>query len=448
MTAERARQILATGQAAWNAGRIEEAASAFAGAALLNPADPQAHGNLGVALRRLGRPEAAIASYRRALALAPEDAATHSNLGNALREIGRLEESETHLARAVQLAPANAMFLYNLALVVRDRRRLGEALERMEALAAANPDNGDIAWDVALTRLQMKDYQRGLAGYESRWRLARSPPRQMPGERWTGGDVAGKTLFLHAEQGFGDALQFVRFVPEIARRGARVVLECQPELLELFAHIPGVVQVVAKGSPPPAYDLWDAMLSLPYRLGVTWETLPGQVPYLYPPRRLAKPLGRPPGASLNVGLIWAGKTTPRDRSWPLLKLAPLFEESRAAFFSFQLGPRAADLGETGMGRLMRDLGPSLKSFADTAALMSEMDLIVTIDTSAAHLAGALGRPTFVLLRYVSDWRWLDEPEDSAWYPSLRLFRQPQPDDFDTPVAGLKEALNQMLDERS
>jgi hypothetical protein len=310
----------------------------------------------------------------------------------------------------------------------------------MEALAVGWPENGELAWDLALTRLYLEDYHDGWRGYEARFRLARSPARPLPGLRWDGtADPAGKTLFLHSEQGFGDALQFVRFVPLAAARGARVVLECLPELRELFATLPGVAQLVDKGAPPPPYDLWAPMLSLPCLLETGGDFLPGSVPYLTPPPREVG-VRRPPGTKLSVGLVWAGKTTPRDRSWPLEELLPLLSDPRVAVHGLQLGPRNADLDRLGVRHLVHDLAPNLASFADTAAAMAALDLIVTVDTSVAHLAGALGRPCWVLLRYVSDWRWRDEPADSAWYPSLRLFRQADPQDFKGPVAEMAKAL--------
>lgn len=439
---------LTEGGQAWNAGDIQRAAAAFGRAALLAPTMAQAHVNLGVALRRLGRLDAAIASYRRALALTPDDPAAHSNLGNALRELGRLEEAEAHLARAHAARPDEVSFTYNLALVIRDRRRHHEARRMMEGLARTHPDNADYAWDLALTDLYLTDYARGFAGYEARWGLARAPMRVLPGERWRpGAAIAGKVVLIAAEQGFGDALQFARFLPLLARQGATVILECKPELMALFAAIPGVAQVVEKNAALPAYDLWAPMMSLAWLLGVTWDTLPAPTAYLKAPLGLPHPLGRPPGTILNVGLIWAGKTTPRDRSWPLEQLLPLMDDPRAAFWSLQMGDRSADLARLGVNTMVRDLAPHLHSFAHTAAAMAEMDLIITIDTSAAHLAGALGRPTWILLRTVSDWRWLDEPTDCAWYPTATLFRQPDPADFTTPVEQMRQALANVLDKR-
>lgn len=439
---------LAEGGRAWSAGQIEAAAAAFAQAARLAPDNAQAHSNLGVALRRLGRVEAAVASYRRALALTPDDPALHSNLGNALRALGRLAEAEAHLARAAAARPDDRSFAYNLALVIRDRRRQAEARQRLAHLAAAYPGDADLAWDLALTDLYLKDYRRGFAGYEARWGLARSQRRDLPGQRWQPGmTLAGKRVLVAAEQGFGDALQFARFLPLVARQGAEVVVECQRELRELFAAVPGVVQAVEKHAPLPAYDLWTPMMSLAWLLAVSWKTLPAPPAYLTPPHALTTPLERPPGCRLNVGLIWAGKTTPRDRSWPLEHLLPLMEDPRIGWWSLQMGERAADLGRLGVDHLVRDLAPRLDSFADTAAAMAELDLVVTVDSGPAHLAGALGRPTWVLLRYVSDWRWLDDGDGCAWYPTMRLFRQPTPDDFTTPVAAMGQALAAILAQR-
>lgn len=446
--ADAARRVLETGHQAWTGQKTEDAAAAFATAARLNPTLTAAHGNLGVALRRLGRPEAAVASYARALALAPDDAGILSNLGNALRELGRLEAAETALRRAVALDPRNFSFLYNLALLLRDRRKHTEALALMERLVAANPASGEVAWDLALTRLYLGDYVRGFDGYEARWRLARSPARTLPGPAWTGAEpLEGKTLFLHSEQGFGDAIQFARFVPPVAARGARIVLECLPELQELFATLPGVVAVVPKGSTPPPYDFWAPLLSLARLLGTTFERLPAGTPYLHPPRPMTRGPARAPGTLLSAGLVWAGKTTPRDRSWPLEKLLPLFADPRVALHSLQMGPRAADLARLGVEHLVHDRSPHLASFADTAAAMADLDLVITIDTSVAHLAGALGRSTWVLLRYVSDWRWQDEPATSPWYPTMRLFRQRHPEDFDGPVAEMAAALRERLNPR-
>jgi tetratricopeptide (TPR) repeat protein len=444
-----AGRALAEGARAWSDGKTEIALAAFTRAALLVPAMPLAHMNLGVVLRRLGRVDAAIASYLRGLALGGADPALHSNLGNALREAGRLAEAEGHLRRAATEQPDNAAFVYNLALLLRDRRNHRESHDLLRGLVQRHPDNGDYAWDLALSDLYLQDYPSGFAGYESRWRLARSPERVFAGTRWLPGmDIAGKTVLITAEQGFGDALQFARFLPILAGRGARLVVECQAEQRDLFGCVAGVVATIAKGDAPPDYDLWTPIMSLAWLLGITAQTVPARVPYLAPPRKLDKRLGRPPGTVLNVGLIWAGKTTPRDRSWPLDKLLPLMTDSRVALWSLQMGERSGDLVATGINHLMRDLSPLISSFGDTAAIMADLDLIITIDTSAAHLAGGLGKPVWMLLRYVSDWRWLDEGDGCVWYPTMRLFRQADPFDFEGPVARMAAMLKSVTDKRA
>jgi len=428
-------------RAVFNAGRLPEAAQLFTELAREFPAHPLPHANLGLVLRRLGKSEAAVTSYQRALALVPDNPSIMSSLGNALRSLGRLTEAEKVQARTIQLAPDDRSFRYNYALTLRDMRKIHEALRILVALHEEQPDDAEIAWDLAITQLQLGDYSKGFQGYEARWRLPRNETKLRDGPQWTGGNITGKRILLQSEQGFGDALQFARYVPLLAERGARIVLECLPELSTLFATLPGVEEVVLKGSPSPPVDLSIPLLSLPRLFGTGLATIPTQIPYLRAPRAVSLP--RRPGTTLRIGLVWAGKPTPRDRSWPLPLLTTLLEDPHLAFFSLQTGPRAAELAANGLERLVEDLAPQIKDFSDTATAMNALDLIVTIDTASAHLAGALGRPTFTLLRYVSDWRWHDYREDSPWYPTMRLFRQPRPDDFTQPVERLREAIKRL-----
>jgi tetratricopeptide repeat protein/glycosyl transferase family 9 (putative heptosyltransferase) len=430
-SAEVARRALLEGRALDAAGIYVELVRMF-------PGVDSFHGNLGVALRRLGRLDAAIASYRRATALAPDSAGLLSNLGNALRASGQLEEALAVQQHAFDLTPDAPLIRYNLALTLRDCRKFQEATSLLINLVGQLPENAEYTWDLAVTRLKLGDYLQGFHGFEARWKLPgkRTTLNKLP--QWSGDDIAGRSIFLQSEQGFGDALQFVRFVPPLAKRGARIILESLPQLVPLFTGVQGVEQVVAKGAPAPMVDISTPLLSLPRLFRTTLETLPASVPYLRAPGAMQLP--KPPGACLRAGLVWAGKPTPRSRSWPLTTLAPLLANPHVSFFSLQVGPHANDLAETGMGHLIYDLGPQLLSFADTAAAMQELDLIITVDTAAAHLAGALGRPVWVLLRYVSDWRWFEDREDSPWYPTMRLFRQSRPDDFAGPVERVCEEL--------
>ena len=436
-------QRVTAARAAFAAGHVPEAAQLFAQLARDFPTHPIPHANLGMMLRRLGKLEAALASYQRALTLAPENPNLLSSFGNALRALGRLGEAEKVQARAVQLMPADHSLRYNYSLTLRDMRKINEAARLLATLHSESPDDAEVAWDLAITQLQLGDYAKGFKGYEARWRLPRNETRLRDGPQWNGEAIAGKRILLQSEQGFGDALQFARYIPLVVARGARVVVECLPELKPLFAAIEGVELVVNKGEPVPDVNLSVPLLSLARVFGTALATIPAKVPYLRVPQGIRLP--RRPGTSLQVGLVWAGKPTPRDRSWPLPQLAPLLEDPRIAFYSLQTGPRAAELAAYGLNQLMIDLGPHLKDFSMTAAAMNALDLIITVDTASAHLAGALGRPTFTLLRYVSDWRWHDYREDSPWYPTMRLFRQSKPDDFTQPVERVRESLKRLAD---
>ncbi len=426
-------------------GKVAQALAVYAESAALDRRSPDLYNNLGVALRGLGRLAAAEASYRRALALGPPSAGAVSNLGNLLRDEGRLAEAAEAHRQALALRPDDPKLIYNSGLVPRDDHRPEQAAAIFERVLALAPDDAECRWDLALARLQQGDYARGLPEYEARWGLTRSPPRKIALPRWTGEPLAGRSLFLHDEQGFGDLLMFARFLPEAKRRGAgRIVLECQPELVRLMALAPGVDAVIRRGAPTPACDVYAPLLSLAGMFGVTLDTLPRRVPYLRAPE---PELPLPVEPRLKLGLVWAGKTTPRDRSIPLGELLPLFDDPRYAIWSLQVGPRAAELKSTGADMFVADLGPRLIDFAETAATLRALDLLVTVDTAAAHLAGALGVPVFTLLRYNSDWRWGDEGSESAWYPTMRLFRQTRPDRWDEPLAELARALDEFAGKR-
>ena len=394
--------------------------------------------NLGVLLRGEDRHAAAAACYRRALALSPGDAGVMSNLGNCLREQGRLEEAATLLGEAMRRRPADSGVVYNAGIVHRDAGQVQPALACFDRALELAPDNLDCRWDRALALLQFGDYRRGFPAYEARWGLKKARSRRWPLPRWDGTPLAGQSLFLTDEQGLGDVLQFARFIPMAKRLGAgKVVLECQPEMLRLMSMAPGVDAVVPRDQATPACDLTLPLLSLPGLLDVTLNGLPAQVPYLTAPPA-ARPL--PVDGRRRIGLVWAGKTTPRDRSIPLERLLPLLQDPRIAAYSLQMGPRAADLQALGAAPLVTDLSPRLVDMAETAATLTQLDLLVTIDTSVAHLAGALGVPTSLLLLGTSDWRWFDQGSHSPWYPSLTLFRQKVTGRWDEPLAELAAAL--------
>jgi hypothetical protein len=270
--------------------------------------------------------------------------------------------------------------------------------------------------------------------------------RSIPLPLWQGEALDGKTLFVYAEQGLGDTIQFARFLPLVAKRGARVVFDCQPELVRLLSGLAGVDELRPQfqANPLPAADFHVPLLSLPGRLGITLATVPSAVPYLSAPLAVIGPnVPRPPATRLAVGLVWAGRpehANDRNRSMTLEDLLPLADLPGVALFSLQIGPCASDIGTAGATPLIYDLTPQIRDFADTARLIEQLDLVICVDTSVAHLTGALARPGFVLLPYTPDWRWLGMREDSPWYPTLRLFRQPAPGDWNSVVAKLRDAI--------
>lgn len=404
--------------------------------------------NIGVALRSLGKADAGVACLKRGVALKPEDAGARSNLGNALRAAGRLEEArDSHLA-AIERDPATGSFVYNLGLTLRDLGDFDGALERFDAAEALGYAPPDLKWDRALALLLRGDLARGFAEYEWRWKIADARPRAFAGPAWTGEDFTGKTLLVYAEQGFGDTIQFVRYLPRLVGRAGHVVFECQKPLVRLFRDSPacdGVTVIARDVDPVPDFDAHAALISLPHLTGE--EFLPALEPYLKAVADKPRLAGR--SGMLQVGLVWAGKPShrnDRNRSLALADLARLFEIPGVQFYSLQLAEPAESIATLGWGALIADLRPNIRDFADSAALIGSLDLLVSADTAPAHLAGALGRPVWVLLPFAPDWRWQTGRADSPWYPSMRLFRQSRPRDWTDVVDRLCAALQERVAE--
>jgi Glycosyltransferase family 9 (heptosyltransferase) len=318
------------------------------------------------------------------------------------------------------------------------------------------------AWDNDLAKLRLNEayalltlgrYALGWKGYEARWdTLVDGVPivrRHAKHPRWRGrGGLAGRTLLLHAEQGFGDTVQFVRYAPLLARRGARVVIEAQAPLVPLLRSLQGVAEVVPMGAALSAFDLQCPLLSLPLACGTTLATIPADVPYLAPPaervRIWRRRLGRRRVGCRRVGLAWAGNAeyaNDRNRSMPLSRLESFLARTDCELHVVQTPIRPADRAVLDRRPMVTDHSAALADFADTAALLSLMDLVISVDTAVAHLAGALARPTWLLLPFSAEWRWLTQRTDSPWYPTLRLFRQPAPGDWDAVLAAVTHALD-------
>jgi Flp pilus assembly protein TadD len=429
------------------AGRVEAAIAAYRRLLALRPDLPEAQFNLGVALARLGRFEEAAGQFRRAIALRPDYMAAHNNLGTALRELGRPEEAEAAFRAVVRLAPALPQAHFNLGNAMKALGRADAAETCYRSALALKPDYHDATFNLATLLLAQGDMAPGWEAFEARWHTAalRADRRDFAVPLWRGEAGDGGTLLIHAEQGFGDTLQFCRYAPLAAARGWRVVLEVQPPLVRLLAGLPGVAQIVGRGEALPPFDRQCPMLSLPLAMGTTLQTVPAATSYLHadPARTavLAARLAASAPDGLRVGVVWAGSPRtdlpPRDaaharrRSLDPALLAPLFDIPGLRFVSLQ---KAGPLAPPEMP--MIDVMAEMEDFADTAALIAALDLVISVDTSVAHLAGALGRPVWVMTRRDHCWRWLEGRTDSPWYPALRIYRQSVQDDWTGVVAAV------------
>jgi tetratricopeptide (TPR) repeat protein len=453
------------------AGRLDEAAAHYGHTLHLDPEHAGAMNNLGIVLQNVGRIDEAIELYRRAIAVQADFAQAHMNLGAALVEAGRADEAAHELEAAHRLAPDDLMVSLNLANARQAQGRLDEAIGIYRAVLALKPDYTEAQvnlgsalkaqgrpaaalscyaaaiaqapelasahWNDGVCRLLLGDFPRGWAGFAWRWRAGAVPPHGLPGPEWDGSALDGQTLLVHAEQGLGDTIQFARFLKHLKARGAgEVILLCQAPLTRLLAGRDGVSRVVGPEEPLPAWDLRVPLLDLPRLFGTTLQTLDGATPYLtVDPARVERWRDRLGG---RIGLVWQGRRdhqNDRNRSLPAALLAPLLAVPGCRFVSLQ---QHADPGDVAG---MEDLGDAFGDLQDAAEAIAALDLVITVDTAIAHLAGALGKPVWILLPLAPDWRWLLDRTDSPWYPTARLFRQPKAGDWPAVIAAVADALS-------
>lgn len=431
-------------------GEIDDAVRGYIKALVLNPGSADVYNNLGVALRSQGKLQAAIACYQRSLALRPNHSDVYSNLGNALRELGHFNEAAANHQQAVHLMPDSAQAIYNLGLVQRDLGHLDEALACFDKALEIDPEFVYCHWDRSLALLLRGDFKEGFAEYDWRWKLPHNPPRGYSQPLWDGDALDGRTILVHQEQGLGDMIQFVRYLALVKERGGTVVVECQPELARLMSTVPGADKVVIRGSGAPPFDVYVPLLSLPKIFGSTMEDIPDRVPYLAPPELHNVHLPVPIGTRLRVGIVWAGKRShknDRNRSCALTEFINLMGLPGVAFYSLQKGEAADELEDAACGALIFDAGRMIENFADTAAVIAQLDLVIAVDTAVVHLAGALDCAVWVVLPFANDWRWMTGREDSPWYPTLRLFRQERPHDWEGVMGRVQEALRDLVNRR-
>ncbi|NQW00791.1 MAG: glycosyltransferase family protein [Rhodospirillales bacterium] len=428
-------------------GEVSAAIEAYGKSLLLNPKIPDVYNNMGVALRSAGKLEAAVACYRRCLVLRPNHPGVYSNLGNAYRGLGRLQLSVASHQQAVKLDPKNPEAYYNLGLALRDLGQPSQALAAFETTLRLKPDHAECRWDRSLTLLGMGDLSRGFAEYEWRWKLDRSPPRVLEKPLWDGSPLKGKTLLIQQEQGIGDMIQFARYIPLVKERVSTVVVETQPELARLMSTVKGADKVINRGSALPRFDAYIPMMTLARLFETTQATIPADIPYMSPPPGQSVQLLPSMENQRQIGIAWAGRPThqnDKNRSCDFKQFIELLGIPGVNIYSLQKGGRESDIKENGCEALVIDMASRLNDFADTAALVSQLDLVITVDTSVAHLAGAMGKPVWVVVPFAADWRWGYNTSETPWYPSMRLFRQPQPGNWDQVFSDVRKALRAEL----
>jgi Flp pilus assembly protein TadD len=430
--------------------RFAEAVELLLRAVRAEPDAASIHYNLAGAYRSNGQMEEAIGSFRKALSVQPTLADAHHNLGLTLQDCGRVDEAVASLRMAVVQQPRNARYHNSLGWALWNGGAGDEAVTHYHGAIRLQPDYAPAHNNLALAWLSRGDLLDGWREYDWRWKVAgfAGADHHVPGPLWVGGDLKGKRLLVYTEQGFGDALQFGRYIPLLTEKGARVILQCRRELWRLFQSLQGVERLVVKNEEIGPYDVQCPLMSLPRAFGTNRQTIPSAVPYLQAPADAVEEWGRrlgPAGGRLRVGLAWwitkqpdLWRTCPLERFLPLIPLV-----DRLQFYSLQVDAALEHSPDAARRLALVDLRPHLTDFAETAALMEHLDLVLSVDTSVVHVAGALGRPTWVLLPHIADWRWMQGRADSPWYPTARLFRQPARGEWDAVIDRVLACLSEL-----
>ncbi|HTZ39799.1 MAG TPA: tetratricopeptide repeat protein [Syntrophales bacterium] len=435
-------------------GKYDDAIRCYEHAIALQPGYADAYCNLGNAYKGKDELDRAIGYYEKALALNPGDIDSLYNLGNVFREQGRFDEAIVCYQKTIKWKRDHLDAHSNLCVALKEKGDLKEAERCCRKLIKMAPDFPEARWNLALIQLQAGKLREGWKSYEWRWKKPDFAPAQRGFQRplWKGSDLDGNTILIHTEQGYGDAIQFIRYIPLLAERGARVILECQRELKTLMATVDGVSGVFARGETLPDFDVHCPILSLPGALATTLETIPAKIPYIAADPSVFSQWReriRPDrSADLKVGIVWAGSPShknDRNRSCPFDRLLPLFSLKNVTFYSLQKkdGRHSPPVSNTDMDNWVDHTG-EIHDFLDTAGFIQNLDLVISVDTAVAHLAGALGKEVWTLLPFAPEWRWMMNREDSPWYPTMQLFRQERFGDWQGVIEKVKGELENRL----
>ena len=416
---------------------------------ILQPEDAEYLLNLGNDAYNQGNLEAAMQQYQKCLELKPDYLMARYNLGVVYLEQEQWEEAIIELEQVIAANPNHAEAYNNLGIISQHEHRLNQAIEYYQKAIEIRYQFPDAHFNLGMALLQMGEYTQGFAESEWRWQTNKFTPFICPQPLWDGSDLSGKTILIHTEQGSGDAIQFIRYIPLVADKKCRIILVCIPDLMPLFATIPHIDKTIPPGDIATSeFDVYAPLMSLPHILGTTLDTIPAQIPYLEArEQNVVFPILHSSDSNkLKVGIVWCGSPThknDRNRSCELDNFAPILNMKNVDFLSLQKITKQTDVAKLQEFNVC-DLSYYMRDYGDTARAIAQLDLVITVDTSVAHLAGALGKPVWTLLCYSPDWRWMLERSDTPWYPTMRLFRQSQPRDWVEVFNRVAEALNGLV----
>ena len=407
----------------------------------------EAHNNLGITLQSLNRLDNAITSYKRAITINPHYAEAHYNCGSALKEQNKIEEAFICFRKAIAIKADYAEAFNIMGAIFEEQGKLVEAAANYSRAIELKPDYADANLNRSIISLLKGDFKAGWQGYEWRLHMKGDAKKTFQQPMWNGSSLKGKTILVHTEQGMGDTIQFIRYLPIVQAQGGRVIFECMPELVLLLKHCAGIDKIITRSSSgklSERFDVHAPLLSLPGLFDTTLDSIPSDVPYITADPKLVERwrLRLNDGHNYKVGIVWAGNPNhakDKSRSCSLSDFAALAGIPEVSFYCLQKGPASIDADTWPDGNMI-NLDNELKDFVDTAAVIANLDIVISVDTSVVHLAGALGKPVWTLLPFVPDWRWQLVRDDSPWYPSMRLFRQTKMYDWDGVFEQVKEAL--------
>lgn len=411
-----------------------------------NPNNAGAYNNLGTSYQGKYQMKEAIFCYKKAIEIDPHFINAYYNLGAAYQDMGQLDEAIAWYQKVLLLEPHLVNAYYNLGIALRDRGSIDEAINCYQKALQYDPDNAYAHFNMSLVYLLSGKFKEGWKEFDWRWKIENFRQRSFIQPQWDGSDIADKRILLYAEDGFGDTIQFIRYIPYFKDLRAKILIECQSELFSLINNLQGHDRVIAQGEQLPEFDLHCSLLRLPAIFDTTIENIPSSEPYISVKPALVKKWKdkmQSDGSRVKIGLVWAG--SPREgkllnRSCSFELFLPLFQLDNAEFYSLQKGQAAQQAKIPPEDIKLIDLTENLTNFSDTAALIENLDLVISVDTAVAHLAGAIGKPVWTLVSFPPDWRWLLNREDSPWYPTMRLFRQQQSKFWEPVMARLSEEL--------